>query len=284
MNGRKGIALTIGLNSVDSAHYSGWNGKLLACEADALDMAEIATTQKFQVETLLTKDATRKNVIEEICKAAKGLQSGDIFMISYSGHGGQLPDVSGDEKDLVDETWCLYDGQIVDDELYHLWSTFKPDVRILAFSDSCHSGTMLKAAKLKKILSKSVEERKKEPRFKAMPRHYVTRVYFDNKEFYKNIAGKPEYKDALERIKASAILISGCMDNQFSRDGLTNGLFTATLKRVWNNGEFVSKGKLKGYRAFHRAIEDLMPEEQTPNYYRIGRINPEFEKQKPFSI
>ena len=39
----QGLALTIGLNSVDPAHYGGWSGELTACEADAEDMAEIAT-------------------------------------------------------------------------------------------------------------------------------------------------------------------------------------------------------------------------------------------------
>ncbi len=31
-----GLALTIGLNSVDPAHYDVWSGELNACEADAL--------------------------------------------------------------------------------------------------------------------------------------------------------------------------------------------------------------------------------------------------------
>lgn len=48
------------------------------------------------------------------------------------------------EKDngRMDETWVLYDRQLVDDELYKIWSKFKPLVRILVFSDSCHNGTV----------------------------------------------------------------------------------------------------------------------------------------------
>jgi len=42
----------------------------------------------------------------------------------------------------MDETWVLYDRQLVDDELYKIWSKFKPGVRILVLSDSCHSGTV----------------------------------------------------------------------------------------------------------------------------------------------
>ena len=57
-------------------------------------------------------------------------------MLSYSGHGGQLPDLNDDEPDQEDETWCLYDGQVVDDELSELYSHFKQGVRILVLSDS----------------------------------------------------------------------------------------------------------------------------------------------------
>ena len=78
----RGIALTIGLNSVDPKHYAGWPGELNACEADAEDMASIANAQQFQTETLLTKDATIQKVTDKIRNASKELQSGDIFLLS----------------------------------------------------------------------------------------------------------------------------------------------------------------------------------------------------------
>jgi len=43
---------------------------------------------------------------------------------------------------------------------------------------------------------------------------------------------------AKANIKASVLLISGCQDNQLSQDGAFNGLFTGTLKKVWNGGIF----------------------------------------------
>ena len=43
----KGIALHIGLNSVDPHKYEGWSGPLNACEADANDMADLARTAGF---------------------------------------------------------------------------------------------------------------------------------------------------------------------------------------------------------------------------------------------
>jgi metacaspase-1 len=114
-----GSALTIGLNSVDPAHYGGWSGKLIACEADAEDMANIAASKGFAVNTILTKEATRERIADEISNAADALGAGDFFMLSYSGHGGQLPDFNEEEVDAQDDTWCLYDGELVDDESTH---------------------------------------------------------------------------------------------------------------------------------------------------------------------
>jgi hypothetical protein len=143
-----GYALAIGLNKVDPGHYCGWNGELSGCEPDAMDMKEIAENQGLIVETLLTAQATRERVLAELDDLAGRLMSGDLLVVSYSGHGGYLPDLNGDESDGLDETWCLYDGEILDDELHGAWMKFQAGVRILVFSDSCHSGTVLRMKKL----------------------------------------------------------------------------------------------------------------------------------------
>ena len=57
-----------------------------------------------------------------------------------------MPDTSGEEVDRQDETWCLWDGQLIDDELYLELSRFAAGVRVLVLSDSCHSGTVTRAA------------------------------------------------------------------------------------------------------------------------------------------
>ena len=80
-------------------------------------------------------------------------------------------------------------------------------------------------------------------------------------------------------IGASVILISGCQDNQLSADGDENGLFTQTLLDVWQNGGFQGD-----YPSFHAAIKQQMPGSQTPNYYKVGAANAEFEAEKPFTV
>jgi len=99
-----GISLHIGLNVVDPNHYGGWSGPLNACEADAQDMTAIAQSQGFNSTTLLTAQGVRAAVIDHIRNAASTLADGDIYFLSYSGHGGQVPDVNGDKADLQDKT------------------------------------------------------------------------------------------------------------------------------------------------------------------------------------
>ena len=98
----KATSIHIGLNSVDPRHYAGWSGDLLACEFDAKDMAAIAKAAGMTSTLLLTTEATRANVLKAVRAASSTLKAGDLLFVSYSGHGGQIEDVSGDEEDKKD--------------------------------------------------------------------------------------------------------------------------------------------------------------------------------------
>ena len=80
-------------------------------------------------------------------------------------------------------------------------------------------------------------------------------------------------------VSASVRLISACQDNQVAMDGLTNGLFTGRLLEAWGEGAFQGD-----YAAFHRAIVERMPPDQTPNHYQTGQPSPAYAAQRPFDI
>lgn len=271
---KKGISLHLGLNYVDPKHYDGWNGELFACEADADDMTALAKSRGFKPQKLLRENVTAKAVKAAILKAAKTLKSGDTFFLTYSGHGGQVPDGNGDEgrfgdeNDGKDETWCLFDREFVDDELAALYAKFKAGVRILVLSDSCHSGSVTRAR----------DERKPAGRVRLLPPQKAAQVYEKNKGLYdaiqRGVTGAEE-----QEIKATVLLISGCQDRQLSNDGDLNGLFTGTLKRVWYSGVF--RG---GYKHFRDQIAAQMPTHQIPNYFVVGAENKAFENEDPFTI
>lgn len=284
------LSVHIGLNTVDPKHYEGWSGELVACEFDAKDMTALAKSAGMKPTTLLTKQATRQRVLGAIRAAASALRRGDLFFLTYSGHGGQIDDVSGEEDDKLDETWCLFDGELIDDELYLELSRFSAGVRVLVLSDSCHSGTVTRAAPPRGA-----------GRARMMPPAIASRVYRAHQAFYDKLqrdvaraAGSKAVVDpdeALSQVhhsvrltsiaakcKAQVILISGCQDNQTSMDGDHNGAFTEQLLRIW------SKGKFSGdYARFHAAIKARMDARQTPNLYTMGRAAA-FVKQKPFSV
>lgn len=266
----QGISLHIGLNSVDPKHYQGWDGKLAACEYDAKDMTALAKKRGFATETLLTKQGTSAAVVAGIKNAAKKLSKGDMFLLTYSGHGGQVRDWNRDEdNDNYDETWVLYDRQLVDDELYELFGSFKSGVRIAVLSDSCHSGTVVRA------VPDFIEGG---ARVRAMPRSVGKKVESANDELYRDI--QKAHKAAEDTaIGAHVLLVSGCQDNQYSLDGDRNGLFTETLRKVWKNGDFHG-----GYRTFRNQIAARMPASQTPNFFTAGTRHKTFERQTPFTI
>lgn len=272
----RGVSLHIGLNSVDPNHYDGWEGVLLACEADAQDMELIAVKEGFAERTvLLTRDANFSRVIKELERIGGSLESGDLFMLTYSGHGGQVPDLNRDENDLADETWCLYDRQLVDDHIYKMLGGFRDGVRIIILSDSCHSGTVARAA----LRSPAQVASPGSGRPRAMPPDVARRVYCKNREAYESTAIDEKFENTVGAVKASVILISGCQDNQLSSDGTFNGLFTGTLLQVWQAGRFQGT-----YRSLHQQVLRLMPQEQSPNFFTVGAPNPDFEQQRPFTI
>jgi metacaspase-1 len=279
-----GISVHIGLNGVDPAHYANWDGQLRACEFDAKDMRAIAKESGFKSKLLLTRDATAANVGDAIGDAAKQLKAGDILFVSYSGHGGQVPDTNGDEEDRKDETWCLFDRQLIDDELYALWSQFAADVRILVLSDSCHSGSAARGT-LETIgvetLTAAVGsdgDVTAEPRLKVLPERLQREVYNQHQQLYDDIEAKTTAHDKTE-IPVHVLLISGCQDSQTSSDGDRNGLFTQALRSVWHDGAF--KGN---YRSFWKKIVKAMPLWQVPNFYWAGEPSASFDRQRPFTV
>jgi len=83
--------------------------------------------------------ATRRAVHDALTAAAGTLARGDTLLVSFAGHGCPQPDDNGDDEQNTDETWCLHDGEMVDDQLAGYWRLFQPGVRIVVVVDACHS-------------------------------------------------------------------------------------------------------------------------------------------------
>ena len=302
-----GLSLHIGVDYLDKSSFplksddgelekqypDGWEGRLKSCEKDANALCAVAESQGFTAKKLLSADATSDNVQAEFLKAAKALKSGDFFFVTYAGHGGQLPDHSGDEgrRDAYDETWCLHDRHFLDDEIAVLYSKFAAGVRILVLSDSCHSGTVTR--------SEDDEDEDEWEDVRGMPAGFRDPCYWAREKFYDDIQSATEQVQA-EDIKANLQLISACQDHEKAGDGKDHGAFTGTVLEIWNNGQFAGN-----YRDFYQAVRDALapkPESneadrgsvggektkkrraQEPNHHLDGITDEGFLDQRPFFV
>lgn len=314
-DGARGLSIHIGVNRIDPAHY-GTAGILHGCENDARAMEALARAQGFEPRMLLTTEATSAAVLAALRDAAGRLRTGDILFLTYAGHGAQMPDLNNEDEDRQDETWCLYDRMVLDDELYAAWGDFAPGVRIALLSDSCHSGTISRALVRETSILKEVYYANLAapaptrdlvdvrgvraflaslplPRSSAtpsgtrgadagavltrnLPQSYIPGIVEDSRDLYRSV--KAEAARAAG-VQATVLTISGCQDNQLSQESGGRGLFSTTLEAVWSGGAYQGD-----YRGLHSQIVGRMPPTQTPNLTVVGAPNPAFAAQRPFVI
>jgi metacaspase-1 len=147
--GRK-RALLIGCN------YPGQASQLGGCVNDAQCLAHLLTTRfGFAPEnvTILADTSphpaawpTRAAILHHISLLVSDARAGDSLFFSFSGHGTQVEDWSGDEAQSQAILPCDHavEGFIVDDELNALLvNPLPPGAHLHAVIDACHSGSML---------------------------------------------------------------------------------------------------------------------------------------------
>ena len=266
-------SLHVGLNAVDPHHYAGWEGILAGCENDAKSMQQVAATAGFSTHILLTRDAVAAAVLSCLRDYVSLAEAGDIIMFTNSSHGGQIFDENGDEADGMDETICMFDRELVDDELAAVWAKAKPGVRILMVSDSCHSGTVVR------MMPVPVRG---DYRSKEMHPAVAVMTYEANKDVYDPILRDPALRESKGQVKANVLSIGACQDNQLSYDGDVNGLFTEKLLKVWSDGQFTGT-----YGTLIPRVRRLMPPDQSPEFRYVGPNDAgltAFVAQRPFKV
>jgi hypothetical protein len=112
-----------------------------------------------------------------------------------------------DETDGMDEFLCLYDGYLLDDELWTIMNKCRG--RVLCIYDCCHSGTMYR---LPHEPEEGIEEEDRIP---------LDRPFFAK---YENV-----------RAGISMLVISGCGEETVSwGDSVNGGVLTAAMKKNFN--------------------------------------------------
>ncbi len=98
---------------------------------------------------LINKQATVNNILNALTEMSEKVDSNDVFLFSWQGHGSEVPDEAPlDEEDGTDEVICPYDikkengtikNYITDDELNEYLSQINAKGMLLIF-ESCLSG------------------------------------------------------------------------------------------------------------------------------------------------
>ena len=262
-------ALCIGIND-----YPGTDMDLAGCVNDAKDWAAELKNRGFAVTTLLDAQATKAAMVAAIKGLIGGGVAGDSLVITYSGHGTYQPDTDGDEADGLDEALCPYDirniGEaLIDDEIHALFAACKPGVSLVLISDSCHSGTVTRAA------PSEPEVDAPRPRFLPMgnwlPEAQLPRAYSGRTATH--VVGAPPGASPFAgtlRKQENDLLLSGCKEgpNNYSYDarigGRPNGAFSYyALKTL--------KGLKAGatYADWHKAIAGYLPSSAYPQSPQI---------------
>lgn len=205
-----GRAVCLGLNVVDtgSPPYAGAFIPVLAgCVNDARSMCEVLESRGgFQTPAVyLDRKATRAALAAALADAARDLRSGDLFVLTYSGHG---------MRTAAATAWVLADGPFASGDLWHAWHAFAPGVRVVVVSDSCYSGRATRAAYR---VGPVLRDRGLDP---------ATAVLIASRAALRGPARDPGPPDC------AVLLLSGCRDDQTSLDGSGHGLFTESLLGV----------------------------------------------------
>ena len=152
-------AICVGINKFAVYPQFQLNG----CVNDAKDMValcrQVLGFKASEVTLLTDAKATKAAIMAALKTAVKDAKAGKIssLLFSWSSHGTQMTDTSGDEPDGMDEAFVPYDIAekaggwdpahiISDDEFHDLFQQLPDSVLLEVYLDTCHSGSGLRGA------------------------------------------------------------------------------------------------------------------------------------------
>lgn len=259
----RGTSIHIGVNHP----ASGKECRLSLSEENAWRMAGLAHQAGYGATHVLRgAAATRSTVRHTLSVAATALVPGQTLLVSFSGHGSRVPDTNGDEWDKSDETWCLHDADLIDDELVAIWRLAAPGTRVLVVSESCFGG--------------------------GMGRHGNTMPPAADRPVYRSAAlmrGVKQYVQpggpCISRapshdhgIRATVLVMAASAEAQKAREGL----YIHHLLELWNGGAFGGS-----FCELHRLVRERVVHDnpgQEPQIQMVGTADPEFPLERAFHL
>jgi len=264
---QRGISIHIGVN-----HAPRMRPILSRSEEAAWKMAGLAFEAGYHdIHLLRGAAATREAVGALLERTARALQPGQTLFVSFSGHGSRKRDRNGDERDRWDETWCLHDRELVDDDLANYWKLLARDTRVLVVSETCFGGGGMRTG--------DGYGPSDEPGPDAPPRKPVYRslrgVGQTARPQSTCIATPPKGDDD---IQASLLLLAAAAEPQHAKESV----YTDRLLAVWKGGMY-----RHSFCDLHREVCGLVRgvgNEQDPQILMLGTPDLEFPLEVAFHL
>jgi len=232
-------AICVGINKFANYPQFALNG----CVNDAKDMAALCKGllgfKSSEITVLADAQATKARVMALLTAAVKDAQAGKIgtLLFSFSSHGTQMADKSGDEPDGMDEAFVPYDiaekgnawdpARIIgDDELHDLFGKLPANVLLEVYLDTCHSGSGLRGAEFSLNAPR--------PRYIAPPAGELQGAVKQHSVRGFTLAPRPAKSKGRVATKEVSggehhILWTGCKANQTSADAYFSGRYSGAF-------------------------------------------------------
>jgi hypothetical protein len=254
-------ALCVGINN-----YPGDGSDLNGCVNDANAWATLLVEHygfpSTDVKVLLDEAAPKSAIMGGLKTLLTGASDGDVLVFTNSSHGTYIADTSGDEP-AYDEALCPYDVDqvlIVDDELRGLFTGLAKGVSLVVISDSCHSGTVTRAALVENIpWLRTPDDR----RVRFLHPSLIGRAVLSN-PFHATDRTKIKYPQS----KMKDILLSGCTASEYSYDALIEGTYHGAMTYFALKAIREAKYKLT-YSQLRTRLNHLLDEAQYPQHPQL---------------
>jgi hypothetical protein len=265
----RGISIHIGVN-----HPAGPHHPLSKSEDTAWKLAELSFQAGYRtIHVLCGPQATREAVGTLLAGTARALRPGHTLFVSFSGHGSRVPDENGDERDGWDETWCLHDTHLVDDELVEYWRLLARGSRALVVADCCYAGGTVREGE------------------RPLTWHGIQPFTGWDATVYPPACGGAwrgvsqtvvppgiRVPDQDDGIQASVLLLAATGEEQRAREGL----YMRHLLEVWEGGAFRGSFYELHDKVSYRVRCDT--HDQDPQILMLGAADPDFPLEVAFHL
>jgi hypothetical protein len=229
------VALCVGIDQYRDQPLAG-------CVNDSRRWGERLRALGFQVRSLVDAEATRANIVQGLREMIASARHGDELVFQFAGHGTQVDDLTGDERDRFDEAFVPVDydrgNLLIDDDFYLESLQLRDGVVLTLFTDCCHSGTNSRFAPRSRL-------RPGEGRVRFMPLSAEIADRFKQVRRGMALAPRPS-----ERLAPKGVVhFAACRDDEYAYENNGQGDFTRhatelldrAVREAWPNEKFMQE-------------------------------------------